>query len=134
MLFGKIPQIVCPPSLTTHPTAFELIHTDLWGPAPSPSHGGYFYYVAFVDACTKYTWIYFLKNKFDAISAFKQFHSLVQTRFSKEIKDVQSDWGGEFRTFTRFLTDLGIQYRLTCPHTSHQNGTVERKHRKIVEI
>ncbi|GAU35295.1 hypothetical protein TSUD_54540 [Trifolium subterraneum] len=24
--------------------------------------------------------------------------------------------------------------RLTCPHTSHQNGTVERKHRQIVEM
>jgi hypothetical protein len=27
------------------------------------------------------------------------------------------------------LHDLGIQHRLTCPHTSHQNETVERKHR-----
>jgi histone deacetylase 1/2 len=32
------------------------------------------------------------------------------------------------------LHELGIQHRLTCPHTSHQNGTVERKHRQIVEM
>lgn len=25
-------------------------------------------------------------------------------------------------------------HRLTCPHTPHQNGTVERKHRQIVEM
>ena len=25
-------------------------------------------------------------------------------------------------------------HRLTCPHTHHQNGTIERKHRHIIEI
>ncbi|XP_019435087.1 PREDICTED: uncharacterized protein LOC109341601 [Lupinus angustifolius] len=46
---------------------------------------------------------------------------------------VQSDWGGEFRTFTKYLTSLGINHRVSCPHTHHQQGTVERKHRHIVE-
>ena len=50
------------------------------------------------------------------------------------IKAVQSDWGREFRPFTKFLTQNGIQHRLICPHTHHQNGVVERKHRNIVEL
>ena len=32
-----------------------------------------------------------------------------------------------------YLIDLGIMHRMICPHTHHQNGVVERKHRHIVE-
>lgn len=50
------------------------------------------------------------------------------------IKVVQYDFRGEFRPLTKYLNNLGIVYRLTCSHTSRQNGTVERKHRSIVEM
>ncbi|KAG8501842.1 hypothetical protein CXB51_004605 [Gossypium anomalum] len=33
-----------------------------------------------------------------------------------------SDWGGEYRAFTKVLNDLGILHHLSCPHTSEQNG------------
>lgn len=131
---GKAHRLYAPPSLTSHNTPFELVHSDLWEPSPSPSHGSYSYYIAFVDACTKYTWIYFLKHKSDALNAFKQFHSLVQNQFFITIKSVQTDWGSEYRPFTKYLADLGLSHRLTCPHTSQQNGIVERKHRQIVEM
>lgn len=36
--------------------------------------------------------------------------------------------------FTKYLNENGIIHRLTCPHTSHQNGTVERRHRQIVDM
>lgn len=47
---------------------------------------------------------------------------------------IQSYSGEEYRPFTTLLTDIGINHKLTCPHTSHQNGTVETKHRKVVEM
>lgn len=47
---------------------------------------------------------------------------------------MQSEFGGEFRTFTNFINDLGIIHRLTCSHRSHQDGNVERKHRNIIEM
>ncbi|GAU39478.1 hypothetical protein TSUD_159100 [Trifolium subterraneum] len=34
---------------------------------------------------------------------------------------------------TQSISSLPLN-KLTCPHTSHQNGTVERKHRQIVEM
>lgn len=58
---------------------------------------------------------------------------MVELQFSWKIKGVQSDGGGEFKPFTKYLTELGIVHRFTCPYTHHQNGTVERKHRHIVE-
>ena len=32
-----------------------------------------------------------------------------------------------------FFTNLGIIHRRSCPHTSEQNGIVERRHRHVVE-
>lgn len=50
------------------------------------------------------------------------------------LKALQTDWGGEFRPFTQYLTNIGITHRLICPHTHHQNGVIERKHRHIVDL
>ena len=33
-----------------------------------------------------------------------------------------------------FFIAQGIYHRLTCPHTSRQNGIAERKHRHIQEM
>jgi len=33
-----------------------------------------------------------------------------------------------------FFINNGIFHRLTCPHTSQQNGLAERKHRHIMEM
>lgn len=47
---------------------------------------------------------------------------------------MQSDYGGEFRPFTKYIIELGISHRLTCPYSSHQNDTVERNHNHIMEM
>lgn len=47
---------------------------------------------------------------------------------------MQTDWGGEFRIFETFLKNNGIGFRHPCPHTSQQNGIIERKHHDIVEM
>lgn len=79
------------------------------------------------------TWIYALKNKSEAIEMFVKFKRLVENRFDKIIKIVQSDWGGEYRSFTKVLEQCGIEFRHPCPHTSSQNGRAEREHRHIVK-
>lgn len=74
---GKAHRLHSPLSNTLYIAPFELIHSDLWGPAPYTSTCGYSYYITFVDAFTRYTWIYFLKQKSDAIVAFNQFYTLI---------------------------------------------------------
>jgi histone deacetylase 1/2 len=64
---GKSHKLYAPLSNTVYTKPFEVIHCDLWGPAPFTSYYGYNYYITFVDTYTKYTWIYFLKNKSDAL-------------------------------------------------------------------
>ncbi|KAG8492139.1 hypothetical protein CXB51_015694 [Gossypium anomalum] len=69
-----------------------------------------------------------------ALKCFTRFQQLIKTQFGKTIKQFQSDWGREYRAFTRVLASQGIIHRLTCPYTSEQNGIAERKHRHIVDM
>lgn len=59
---------------------------------------------------------------------------MIELQLNYKIKQVQSDWGGEFRSLITFFKEKGIIHRLSCPHTHHQNGVIERKHRHICEI
>jgi histone deacetylase 1/2 len=90
---GKSHRLYAPISSTIYTKPFEVIHCDLWGPAPFTSYYGYNYYITFVDTFTKYTWIYFLKNKSDAIRAFTQYLALIKNQFQASVKSLQSDWG-----------------------------------------
>ena len=49
------------------------------------------------------------------------------------IKSVQIDNAKEFLSLTRVLHNFGIVHRLTCPHTQEQNGSIDSKHRHIVD-
>ena len=111
----------------------ELIHSDVWGPAPILSHFGFSYYVVFIDDFSKYTWLFPLRKKSDVLSTFIEFKKKVENQFSTRIVSFQSDWGGEFQALTTYLKEHGIHHRVSCPYTSEQNGTAERKHRHLVE-
>ena len=62
-LHGKMHILPFPSSRFVATSPFELVHTDLWGPAPIDSINGYKYYVIFVDHFTRFTWMYLLTSK-----------------------------------------------------------------------
>ncbi|RVW19923.1 Retrovirus-related Pol polyprotein from transposon RE2 [Vitis vinifera] len=110
---------------------FALVHSDLWGPTPVVGTNGARYFVLFVDDHTRFSWLYLLASKDQAISAFLQFKVMIETQFDTKVRMLQTDWGGEFQAFTNTLCKFGILHRVSCPSTSQQNGRVERKHRHV---
>ena len=72
-------------------------------------------------------------RKSDVEQALYTFQKHVERMLDTKIKTVQSDWGGEYHRLNRYFAQEGITHRVTCPHTSQQNGIAERKHRHIVE-
>ncbi|KAG8480057.1 hypothetical protein CXB51_025173 [Gossypium anomalum] len=129
---GKSHKLPFSNSSTEYMELFELVASDLWGPASVACEGN-LYYISFVDMCSRFTWVYLLKRKSQALDCFLQFQQMIATQFGKRIKKFQSDWGGEFRAFASVLADQGILHRLSCPHTFEQNGVAERKQHHIVE-
>ncbi|KAG8486951.1 hypothetical protein CXB51_020530 [Gossypium anomalum] len=129
---GKSHKLPFSRSNTNYVDLFELVVSDLWGPAAVPCEGN-LYYVSFIDMTSRFTWIYLISRKSQAVECFSHFQKMVFTQFDKHIKQFQSDWGGEFRAFSSVLANQGILHRVSCPYTSEQNGVAERKHRHVVE-
>ena len=74
----------------------ELVHTDLCGPMQTQSIGGIFYILTFIDDFSGKTWIYFLRNKSETFSRFKEFKALTEKQSEKFIKILMTDGGGEY--------------------------------------
>ena len=51
----------------------------------SSSLSGYVYYVSFIDDFSRKTWIYFMKNKDEVFSKFKEFKALIENHIEKKI-------------------------------------------------
>ena len=77
---GKSHKLPFNDSLNKYSEPLELVATDLWGPAPICSDYGYKYYISFIDAYSRYTWIYFLKAKYETYNDVLHFISLVENQ------------------------------------------------------
>ena len=97
-----------------HP--LELIFFDVWGHAQT-SVSGHNYYVSFIDAYSRFTWLYLIKKKYDVFDVFIQFQAHVERLLRQKIIHVQSDWGGGLNTTTstHSLTSLGLHTVCLAP-------------------
>jgi hypothetical protein len=117
------------------PKKLELVHTDLWGPAPVASLGGSRYYITFIDDSSRKVWVYFLKLKYDVFEVFKKWKVMVETETGLKLKCLRSDNGGEYEDggFKQFCAANGIRMEKTIPGTPQQNGVAERMNRTLNE-
>ncbi|KAJ0733108.1 putative RNA-directed DNA polymerase [Helianthus annuus] len=129
---GKMSKLTLPISSFRSKNILDLVYCDVWGHTTT-SFDGYRYFLLCVDHHTRYMWYFPLMQKSDVFTTFTNFVRLVERQFNTKLKSVQTDWGGELRNLTQFFTSNGILHRRSCPHTSEQNGIVERRHRHVVE-
>lgn len=64
-------------------------------------------------------WVFMLKQKNEALAAFKKFKLLVENEISESIKALRTDRGGEFTSneFQEFCDGAGILRHLTAPYS-----------------
>ena len=131
---GKNTKKTFPSSERKAKGILEIIHSDVCGPMSSNYLRGSAYYVSFIDEFSRKTWVYFMKNKDEVFSKFKEFKSLIENHIEKKIKILRSDNGREFTS--NELKDLckesGIKRDLSAPYNPQQNGIAERKNRTIM--
>ena len=63
----------------------ELIHSDIWGPAPVETNKGYRYFASFVDDFSRFTTVYLLKRKSDYATFFERYCKLMKNKFNRSI-------------------------------------------------
>ena len=93
---GKNTKKTFPSSERKSKGILKIIHSDVCGPMSSSSLSGYVQYGSFIDDFSRKTWIYFMKNKDEVFSKFKEFKSFIENNTEKKINTFQSDNGGEF--------------------------------------
>jgi transposase InsO family protein len=99
------------------------------------SIGGNKYGFVIVDDYSRYTWVFFMKDKSKVHEIFKKFATRSQNEFDVKIKSVRSDNGTEFKNtnIEEYLDEEGIGHELFVPYSPQQNGIVERKNRTLIE-
>ena len=114
----------------------ELLHMDLFGPTTYKSLGDNLYCLVIVDDYSRYSWVFFLHDKFEVASCFKKFVKRAQNEFEVKIKKIRSDNGKEFdnTNIEAYCDEVGIKHEVSATYTPQQNGIVERKNRILITL
>ncbi|KAK9064963.1 hypothetical protein SSX86_016346 [Deinandra increscens subsp. villosa] len=122
-----------PPGRTT--TILQQLHLDLFGQVNITSLGGKSYCLVITDDYSRYSWVFFLREKSETAEILKNFVTRIENTSRERVRIIRSDNRTEFKnqTFDAFCNMKGITRQFSSPYTPHQNGVVERKNRTIIE-
>ena len=133
---GKQTKAPYPTTGATRATeVLQLIHSDLCGPASTPTMSGSLYFLTLVDDYSRYSWVYTLKTKAETAPTLRNWVLLVEGETGLTVRSLRSDNGGEYLAadLQAFLATKGIRHQLTTPDSPQQNGVAERLNRTLVE-
>ena len=113
----------------------DEIHSDLWGKAPVESINKKLYYVTFTDDYSRYTNVYFLRDKDETFETYKVYEAWLSNQYGAQIKCLRSDRGGEYLSdeFSAHLKEKGTVRKLVVHDTPEHNGVAERLNRTLLE-
>jgi transposase InsO family protein len=77
-----------------------------------------------------------LQDKSETQGTLKCFLKRAQNEFELKVKKIRSDNGSEFKNLQveEYLEEEGIKHEFSAPYTPQQNGVVERKNRKLIDM
>ena len=132
----------CPAGNSTYPTLntkrsrasqpLERVHTDIWGPTHKASINGNRFVICFVDDYSRHIAVYFIKHKSQAVDAFRQYIDEHSVPLQLNIRQLQSDGGGEYHGPLADLCRLnGCTQIFSSPDLQQQNSVAERTWRTL---
>lgn len=83
-----------------------------------------------VDDFSRFSWIYFLREKSNTFENFRKMHKRVCNMFNTSVCRIITDHGKEFEKsrFSKFCANIGIFHEFLAPKTPQQNGVAESMH------
>jgi hypothetical protein len=106
---------------------------------------GYDSFITFIDDYSRYSYIYPIKERTEALDKFKIFKAEVENQHNLKIKIVRSDHVGEYygrhtpysqvpKPFARFLQENGIVAQYSTPGEPQQNGVAKRRNHTLMDM
>ncbi|RVW66752.1 Retrovirus-related Pol polyprotein from transposon RE1 [Vitis vinifera] len=76
-----------------------------------------------------YVWVYFMKEKSETFSKFKEFKEMTEVEVDKRIRCLRTDNGGEYTSdeFFYFLRECRVRHQFTCANTPQQKQRSRKK-------
>jgi len=107
---AKSTYSIPPPHPLRSTRPFEIIHSDLSGISPVLSYGNSRYYITFIDDFSRIAWVYFLKQKLEAVTTIQIFIAMAERQFNTKILCFKTDHGGEYinNTLIQLFNQHGI--------------------------
>ncbi|KAE8724613.1 tir-nbs resistance protein [Hibiscus syriacus] len=122
--YGKAHQLPYDESKFKAKEPLELVHSDVFGPVKQQSISGMRYMVTFINDFSRYVWVFFMKEKSDTFSKFKEFRDSAEGEVGKKICCLRTDNGGEYRSneFSQYLRECRIQICRSMLHAKNVSG------------
>ena len=133
--FGKQKRVRFSSGIHKSKGPLDYLHLDVWGPAKVSSMGGTTYMLTIVDDFSRKVWVFFLKQKSDVFSTFKDWKTMIKKKTGRQVKCLCTDNELKF-CFDEFNTlckkEVIVRHRTIC-HTPQQNGVAERMNRTLMQ-
>lgn len=127
-LNGKKSKLKSPNSKIVSKELLEIVHVHIFGPMSTESKEGSRYFMTLIDDKSRWTQVYFLLNRTDAVTKFYEYNQLVETLTKRMIKTIQFDNGNEE------LGDLIRDWDIDQCLTTEQIGIAEYKSHMLVDL
>ncbi len=109
-------------------TPLEIVHSDIGYMNSTPSLSGMKYFLVFVDEATRFTHVYFLRKRSQAVDKLIEFHESVTVHKQRPISHLRLDRAGEFTDgrFKSYLKSFAIDAQFVSAGSHASNGLAER--------
>jgi len=114
-----------------------MTYTDLFSKVDQKGPRGEHYFISFIDAAKAHSHVNFLKTKEANVilDAIKKYVAFIFTQTGKKVKCFRFDGGKEYinQEVLDWLELQGINYEITAPKSSAQNGIAEHLNCTVME-
>nr|GEU70557.1 retrovirus-related Pol polyprotein from transposon TNT 1-94 [Tanacetum cinerariifolium] len=88
-----------------------------------------------VDEYSRYTWVYFISKKSQALEMIMSFVKMVENQNDIKVKQIKTDNGTEFKNYEleSFCNEKVISQNFSSPYTPEQDGVAKRKNKTPIE-
>nr|GEV19543.1 hypothetical protein [Tanacetum cinerariifolium] len=121
-----------PKTKNTNLEVLNTLHMDLCGPMRVQTNNGKKYILVIVDDYSRFTWVKFLRSKYETPEVIIKFITQIQVGLNKIVRYVRTDNGTEFVNHT--LTEHYEQAVATACYTQNRSLIHTRHHKTLYEL